>query len=194
MPASAIPNERSQQRHSRCESESRCATPPCVDVGERDAIARFIAKMRSESTFGKFESEITLCCKSLKTQGKFRGWVLGTEFATGSCPLPESQRPPTDRTAVSCCSIVVNRLSEVCIQVSDSRIHAIERVAGCCLSGLFSGQAAPRSPIRERGSGRAMAWTSSASRRPLSCSATAGRGGNRSEPHARDIPLRRCPK
>ena len=31
----------------------------------------------------KFWSEITLCCKSMKTQGKFRGWVLGTEFATG---------------------------------------------------------------------------------------------------------------
>ena len=28
----------------------------------------------------KFYSEITLCCKSLKIQGKFRGWVFGTEI------------------------------------------------------------------------------------------------------------------
>jgi len=27
--------------------------------------------------------KITLLRKLLKTQGKFRGWVLGTEFATG---------------------------------------------------------------------------------------------------------------
>jgi hypothetical protein len=32
----------------------------------------------------KFESEISLCCKSLETQGKFRGWVFGTISATGS--------------------------------------------------------------------------------------------------------------
>ena len=32
----------------------------------------------------KFWSEITLCCKSLKTQGKFHGWVFGTISATGS--------------------------------------------------------------------------------------------------------------
>jgi hypothetical protein len=27
--------------------------------------------------FEKFENEITLCCKLLKTQGKCRGWVFG---------------------------------------------------------------------------------------------------------------------
>jgi hypothetical protein len=31
----------------------------------------------------KFDSEITLRCKSLKSQGKFRGWVFGTISATG---------------------------------------------------------------------------------------------------------------
>jgi hypothetical protein len=30
----------------------------------------------------EFDSEITLCCKVLKAQAKFYGWVLGTEFAT----------------------------------------------------------------------------------------------------------------
>jgi hypothetical protein len=31
----------------------------------------------------KFDSKITLCGKLLKTQGKNRGWVLGTISATG---------------------------------------------------------------------------------------------------------------
>lgn len=30
----------------------------------------------------KFDSEITLCWKCLKTQAKLCGWVSGTEFAT----------------------------------------------------------------------------------------------------------------
>src|SRR5690242_15071277 len=30
-----------------------------------------------------FESEITLRCKSLKNTGEFRGWVFGTDSATG---------------------------------------------------------------------------------------------------------------
>jgi hypothetical protein len=35
--------------------------------------------------------------QSLKTQGEFRGWVLGTEFATGWSPWLEPRRTPTTR-------------------------------------------------------------------------------------------------
>ena len=31
----------------------------------------------------EFDNEITLCCKVLKTQAKFYGWVSGTISATG---------------------------------------------------------------------------------------------------------------
>jgi hypothetical protein len=39
--------------------------------------------LHQHQSLWKFESEITLCCKSLKTQAKFRGWLSGTISATG---------------------------------------------------------------------------------------------------------------
>jgi hypothetical protein len=49
----------------------------------------------------EFDSEITLWRKALKAQAKFYGWVLGTQFATGSS-LRRDNEPsqliePTDR-------------------------------------------------------------------------------------------------
>ena len=65
------------------------------------------------------------------------GWVLGTEFATGWSPPPESRRRSTDRATVTCRSSGENRLSEVCIQFRTAEIG--ERANSGFLSVLPSG-------------------------------------------------------
>jgi hypothetical protein len=51
-----------------------------MDLRDPCAAGHGVASARQ---VGKFDSEITLCRKLLKTQVKFGGWVLGTIFATG---------------------------------------------------------------------------------------------------------------
>lgn len=50
----------------------------------------------------KFYSEITLCCKLLKTQGKFRGWEAGIRTPIGGFRVRSLtvRRPPNEGISI----------------------------------------------------------------------------------------------
>jgi hypothetical protein len=87
----------------------------------------------------------------LKTQGNFRGWVFGTEFATGSSRRLEQIGVelgafPQLRDASSA------RLSEMCIQVSDANWGLVEPWIAATLGrrswGILARTAADRGAAR----------------------------------------------